>query len=240
MDLTAGAVAAAIVATLLGASIQGSIGFGMNLVTVPVLALALPEALPATVVLLGIPISIAMVLHEHHAVDRPGLAWIIAGRIPGTILGAVIVASVSLGVLKGVIGVTVLLAVGASVLAPPIRLSPGTQFTGGAVSGATGTAAGIGGPPLALLYQHQPGPTMRSTLAASFMVGTVLSIGALAIAREVLLADFVLALVLLPFVLAGSWIGRQAHDVLDRHWLRPAVLVFAAVSAVVVLADALR
>jgi uncharacterized membrane protein YfcA len=240
VDFTVAAVAAAIGATLVGASIQGSIGFGMNLVTVPVLALALPESLPATVVLLGIPISIAMVRHEHHAVDRPGLAWIIAGRVPGTVLGALIVASVSLAALKGVVGVSVLLAVVASALAPPIRVSPATQFAGGVVSGTTGTAAGIGGPPLALLYQRHPGPTMRATLAASFMFGTVLSIGALALAHELLLADFALALLLLPFVLAGSWIGRQAHDVLDRRWLRPAVLVFAAISAVVVLADALR
>ena len=102
------AVLAVAAATLAGASIQGSIGFGMNLVTVPVLALTLPDALPVTPVLFGIPISIAMVRHERHAVDRPGLVWILAGRVPGTVAGAVIVASVSTDALKIVIGVSVL------------------------------------------------------------------------------------------------------------------------------------
>jgi hypothetical protein len=240
VDLTAGAVVAAAIATLIGASIQGSIGFGMNLVTVPVFALALPEALPATVVLLGLPLAAAMVRHEHHAIDRGGFAWIVAGRVPGTAAGAVVVASVSTDTLKGVIGLSVLLAVAASAFAPPIRVSPVSQFTGGTVSGVTGTAAGIGGPPLALLYQHHPGPTMRATLAASFLVGTVMSIASLALAREVTWTECGLAAGLVPVVITGSWIGRRSHGALDRGWLRPAVLAFAAVSAVVVLADAVR
>jgi uncharacterized protein len=240
VDITVAAVVAVAVATLVGASIQGSIGFGMNLVTVPVLALTLPDALPVTPVLFGIPISIAMVRHERHAVDRPGLVWIVAGRVPGTVAGAVIVASVSTNSLKIVIGVSVLLAVALSVAAPPVPLTPATQFSAGVVSGTTGTAAGIGGPPLALLYQHRPGPTMRATMAASFLFGTFLSIVTLSVAREVTLADCVLAAALIPLVIAGTWIGRRAHDALDRQWLRPAVLTFAAVSAVVVLVDAVR
>jgi uncharacterized membrane protein YfcA len=213
-------VLVAALATLVGASVQGSIGFGMNLVVVPVLALVIPDALPATAVLLGVPVSIAMARHEHHAVDRPGLVWILLGRVPGTVIGTLIVVLVSTEVLKGFIGVFVLLSVIVSAIAPPIPLRPFTQFTGGVESGITGTAAGIGGPPLAILYQHHPGPTMRATLAAAFMFGTFLSLTSLAIAREVRGADFVLALVLVP------------------AWLRPAVLTFATISAIVVLLDA--
>jgi uncharacterized membrane protein YfcA len=238
VEFTVGAVVAAAVATIVGASIQGGVGFGMNLVVVPVLALVLPESLPATAVLLGVPISIVMFQHEHHALDREGIAWIVAGRIPGTIVGTIIVATVTTAALQGFIGVAVLLAVAISVFAPPIPARPSTQATIGAVSGITGTAAGIGGPPVALLYQHHPGPTMRSTLAASFFFGTLLSITALTVAGEMLLADVALAAGLLPLVVVGSWIGRQAHGILDRRWLRPAVLGFAAIAAIVVLIDA--
>jgi uncharacterized membrane protein YfcA len=240
MDMSWWAVAIAAVATLVGASIQGSIGFGMNLVTVPVLALVAEDRLPATVVLLGFPLALLMTWHERHAVDRPGLVWIVAGRVPGTLIGAWIVVVATASLLKGVIGIVVLLAVAASVLAPPIRLNRATQFGGGVVSGTTGTAAGIGGPPLALLYQHHEGPTMRSTLSASFFFGTILSVTTLAIAGEVLAADVWLALVLTPIVVAGMLLGRRMHSRLDAGWLRPAVLIFAAVSALVVLADAVR
>ena len=226
------------VATIVGATIQGSIGFGMNLVTVPVLALALPDALPATVVLLGIPISIAMLRHEHRALDRTGLAWIIGGRVPGTVVGAWIVATVAVATLQLLVGGFVLVFVVASVLAPAVPVRPGTQAAAGVASGVSGTAAGIGGPPIALLYQRHTGPAMRSTLAASFFFGTFLSLVTLAIARQVGWAQVALALGLAPLVVAGSYAGRRFHGFLDRGWMRPAVLTFAAMSAAVVIVDA--
>jgi uncharacterized membrane protein YfcA len=239
MDLTWGALVLAALATLAGATIQGSIGFGMNLVTVPVLALVLPESLPVTVVLLGVPISAAMLRHEHHALDRTGIAWIITGRVPGTILGAWVVATVTVAVLQGLIGTFVLLFVLATLVTPPIPVQPATQAAAGAVSGVTGTAAGIGGPPIALLYQHHAGPAMRSTLAASFFFGTLLSVTTLAIARQVSWDQVLLGVALAPVVVAGTRTGRRFHDILDRGWMRPAVLAFATASAVVVIADAI-
>jgi uncharacterized protein len=238
MDVTAGALILAALATIVGATIQGSIGFGMNLVTVPVLALVLPDALPVTVVILGIPISIAMLRHEH-LLDRTGLAWIITGRVPGTIVGAWVVATVTTTTLQGLIGGFVLLFVLASVFTPPLPVRPGTQVAAGATSGVTGTAAGIGGPPIALLYQHHAGPVMRSTLAATFFIGTFLSLTTLAVARQVSWDQIVLAIGLAPLVVAGSYAGRRFHDFLDRGWTRPAVLGFASISALVVIVDAL-
>ena len=212
MDFTLGAVILAAIATIVGATIQGSIGFGMNLVTVPMLALVLPESLPVAVVLLGIPISIAMLRHEHRSLDRTGLGWIIGGRVPGTVLGAWVVATVTTATLQGLIGGFVLLFVLASIVSPPIPVRPGTQVAAGAASGVTGTAAGIGGPPIALLYQHHPGPQMRSTLAASFFFGTLLSITTLAIARQVSWDQVALGIGLAPLVVAGSYAGRRFHD----------------------------
>ncbi|HEX5095711.1 MAG TPA: sulfite exporter TauE/SafE family protein [Acidimicrobiia bacterium] len=240
MDVTVAAVIVAAVATLVGASIQGSIGFGMNLVTVPALALVLPDALPATVILIGLPLAVIMFRHEHHALDRDAIGWILAGRVPGTILGAIIVAALTADELKGVIGVFVLFAVAISVFAPPVPMNHPTEFTAGMVAGTTGTAAGIGGPPLALLYQHHEGPTMRSTLAASFLFGTLLSIITLSVAHQMHLADLWLALGLSPLVFAGSRVGRHITRYVDGRVLRPAVLVFAAVSAIVVIVDALN
>jgi hypothetical protein len=238
-DVGVAEACAAAASALVGATVQASIGFGMNLVTVPVIALVVPEALPASVVLLGLPISVAMLRHEHHAVDRRGVAWVLVGRVPGTALGAWVVATLATDSLALLVGAFVLAAVGASLVAPPLPVHARSQLVGGAVSGLTGTAAGIGGPPLALLYQRHPGPTMRSTLAASFFFGTLLSTVVLAAAGEVGGREVGLAALMLPFVVAGSVVGRRLHGWLDRGWLRPAVLAFAAVSAVVVIADAL-
>jgi len=240
MELSLVALVVAAAATVAGASIQSAIGFGMNLVTVPVLAVVLPEALPAAVIMLGLPMSVAMLRHEHAAVDRPGTAWILAGRVPGTVAGTWVVAGLSTDALRGVVGMVVLLLVLASLTTPPLPVQPSTQVVAGMVSGLTGTAAGIGGPPLALLYQRHPGPTMRATLAAAFCVGTVLSLVALGVAGTLTRTQLGVGLLLAPLVVVGSLLGRRAHAVLDRGWLRPGVLAFSTVSAAAVVVDALR
>lgn len=232
MNITIGVVAAAVAATAIGATMQGAVGFGMNLVTVPVLALVQPKALPVTVIMLGIPISIGMARYEWRSVDRSGVAWMIAGRVPGSVGGALIVATVSTSALQAIAGGIVFALVIASVATPPLRVRRGTQMAAGVVSGVTGTSAGIGGPPLALLYQHHPGPTMRSTLAAAFMFGTALSLVTLGAAGQVGADQVFLGAGLAPVVVAGSVAGRRFHRFLERGWLRPAVLVFAGLTAV--------
>jgi uncharacterized membrane protein YfcA len=237
MDLTVAVVVVAFVAVLAGALVQGVIGFGMNLVAVPVLALVEPDALPAVAVMLGVPLSLTMLAHEHTSVDRRGVAWVLVGRVPGTVLGAWIVTVASNGALSVVIGVSVLLATVLSAWAPPVPHTRATVAAAGVVSGTTGTAAGIGGPPLALLYQHHAGPVIRSTLAATFFLGTILSLALLGVAGEIGWGHLLFAVLLTPAALVGGRFSRRFARHVDAHWLRPAVLVFAAVSAVVVIAN---
>jgi uncharacterized protein len=240
MELTTTVFVVAAVATLVGATIQGAIGFGMNLVTVPVLALLVPESLPVSVIVLGLPISITMFLFERASVDREGILWIFVGRLPATVVGAAVVAAVSTTTLQAIVGILLLAMVAASAAMPPIPVDRRTQTAAGAVAGLTGTTAGIGGPPLALLYQRYGGPTIRSTLAASFLFGTIVSLGALSASGSVAVDQLAFGAGLSPFVIAGVLVGRRAHALLDRGWMRPAVLTFACLSAVVVLVEAWR
>jgi uncharacterized membrane protein YfcA len=240
MHLSTLDVAIALVATLVGATVQGSIGFGMNLVVVPVLAIVEPKALPAVAVLLGVPMSVLMVRHEHAAIDRPSVGWILAGRLPGTIVGTVVVALVATSTLSVLIGAFVLVSVVMSVIGATITVTPRSCAVSGFESGVMGTAAGIGGPPLALLFQHHEGPVMRSTLAASFFFGTALSLLSLGLAGHLWLAHLALGAALVPAVLAGALTSRALARVLDGRWLRPAVLVFATISAIVAIVNGVR
>lgn len=239
MDISVAEVAIVLVAAFVGSVVQASIGIGLNLVTAPVLALVEPRALPATVVLLALPLVVLMVGHEHTHVDREGLAWMMVGRVPGTVLGTLVVGALAPETLAVVVGASVLLAVAASAATRDLPHRPSTWIGAGLASGTSGTAAGIGGPPLAVLYQHHQGPVIRSTLAAVFLLGTALSGAALAMAGEVRADHVGLALVLTPAVVAGTLLSRPLTRYLDRRWLRPAILTFAAVSAVVVIADGL-
>jgi uncharacterized membrane protein YfcA len=227
--------AIALVVVTIGALVQGSVGFGANVVAVPVIAVLEPDALPATLALVVIPLVVVMAVRERHAVDGPGATWITVGRLPGTALGAWVVAVISPDALSVLLGTGVLLAVAMSTLTTSIPVNGMTATTAGFASGAMGTATSIGGPPLALLYQHHEGPVLRATLAVAFAVGTVLSLAALAIAGAIEPWHIVLAAALLPGLLAGLALSRLLIHRLDRAWLRPAVLCFAAAAAVLAI-----
>jgi uncharacterized protein len=226
-------------AMVVGSTLQGSVGFGQNLVVVPVVALFAPDALPGTLIIAGLPLSILMARREHPGLDRTGLSWLTVGRVPGTVLGAVVVAVVSADVLGGLAGGIVLVAVLLSVASPPIPVNPTTATTAGFAAGALGTAAAIEGPPQALLYQHHPGATLRATLAASFVIGTAMSLVALVVAGEIRGWQLVLALGLVPGVLLGLALSRPLAYRLHGHSLRPIVLLVAGVAGVAAVVRAL-
>ena len=89
MPLGAGGweLAGAMAIVLLGGMVQGSIGFGLNLVVVPVLAILIPGSVPGSVILISMPMTLTMLLREHHAIDWLGVRWILVGRVPGTLVG---------------------------------------------------------------------------------------------------------------------------------------------------------
>lgn len=211
---------------------QGSVGFGANLIAVPVLALAEPDALPATLTLLIVPLALGMAWRERHRVDRSGVGWLMLGRLPGTALGAVVVAVVSGDALAVLLGGVVLAAVAMSLRLVTVPVTPVTTLGAGLASGAMGTATSIGGPPLALLYQHREGPVLRSTLGVVFALGTVVSLAAQAAAGVVAAWHVLLAAALLPGTLAGLAVSGVIARRLDGRRLRPAVLGFAAATAV--------
>jgi uncharacterized membrane protein YfcA len=97
------------------------------------------------------------------------------------------------------------------------------------------TAAGLGGPPVALIYQHSPGPQLRSTLAAYFIVGTVVSLGALAWAGRFGEDEIRLSGFLIPGTVLGYFLSHPAAAYLDRGYTRTAVLVLSALAAVTVI-----
>ena len=97
----------------------------------------------------------------------------------------------------------------------------------------TETATGIGGPPLALVYQHHPAPTLHATIALCFLLGEIFSLVVLAMKGRLGLAECSTALALMvPLGLAGSGL---VHRWLSAERLRNALLVFAVVLGVVLI-----
>ena len=58
-----------------------------------------------------------------------------------------------------------------TVRAVHVPVNRGLAAVAGLVSGVAGTATSIGGPPLAMLYQHRHPQVLRPTLAVFFLLG---------------------------------------------------------------------
>jgi uncharacterized membrane protein YfcA len=222
------------VAVAVGAVIQGSIGFGYALVAVPAMVLLLPWAVPVTPLFLALPMTLLMSAREWRSIDLEGFALITGGRLLGTVAGVVLLVLAPKGYLSMLTGLLILAAALVSFLRPTVEVNDGTRLAGGVASGVVGTVAALGGTPLALVYQDRSGAELRSTLAISFVVGIAMSLVGLALAGKVESRHVVLALELLPGLLIGLLISRWVVQRLDERWVRPAVLVFAAVAGLVI------
>jgi uncharacterized membrane protein YfcA len=199
-----------------------------------------PAALPATLLLLGFPMNVFMAWRERSSVDWEGLTSILGGRIIGAALGVWLLVAIPTDWLSTFYGILILAAVVMSAAHPAfaeVQPRPGLRLAAGVASGLMSTGAAVGGPALVLLYQNRPGPEMRGTLAVSFLLGVVMSLGALAIAGRITNAQVVLSAKLLPALLLGLIASRHVARLLDRRALRPAILAFAFVSASAAVAE---
>ena len=233
MTLAAAAVATAVVA--LGAAIQGSVGFGLALVAVPVLVLIDPGFIPGPFLCVAIAFSLLVAVRERRSIDFGQIKWALGGRIPGNFVGAAVLVALPRDQIAVMFGVLVLAAVAIS--ASPLRMQPtASKLLGaGLLSGVMGTTAAVGGPPIALLLQHQPGPKLRGTLSGFFFVGAIVSLLALVAVGRFARAELLMASTLMPGMLLGFLISGPARRLFDRGYTRTAVLILATVGALIVL-----
>jgi uncharacterized membrane protein YfcA len=194
-----------------------------------------PHYVPAPVLLASLCLNLLIFRRERHAIHIKGIQWAIFGRTVGTILGATILIVIPQKSVSVMFGMMVLLAICMSIAGFQLSLIPSNIFGAGVASGIMGTTSSIGGPPMALVYQRHRGPTIRGTLSGIFIFGTMLSLVALAIIGRFGLREIQLTTVLLPGVFLGYFLSNRSMKILDRGFIRPAVLITSAISGIVVI-----
>jgi len=226
-------------AVLLAAFVQGATGFGFAMISGPIIGLMQPLLLPVFLLIQMVPLNGFVAWRERHELDKVGTTWVSAGRFFGTFGGLWVLIVVTEQQLSLLIGISTVLAVIGTLLAP--KFDPGRRsfVAAGLITGVTETATGIGGPPLAVVYQHHRPPMLRSSVAACFLVGEVISLVILAITGKITGDQIGTALILLPAVLVGAVGSRLVHHRLEGALMRRVVLGFALVSGLVVMVQAL-
>lgn len=239
-DVSVAALALASAFVAVAALIQSSIGFGFALVAVPALALIHPDLVPVPLILLSLVLTMSTVVRERRSADWPAIRWVIGGRIPGTIAGLALIKVVAPATLQTIIGAVILLAVVLVLLRGyGHQRNHLSEVIAGAASGAMHMIAAISGPPLALLFAQDRGPTLRATLGAIFFLGGLLTLGVRAVGGEVNAAQLALAGALTPALLLGFWTSRFLIHRVQGPLIRAAVLVFAGTGGLLLLVRSL-
>ncbi|WP_116474746.1 sulfite exporter TauE/SafE family protein [Zobellella maritima] len=218
-----------------GILVQAWVGIGFGLLAAPLLYLIEPAYVPGPILMLGWMLSVVVVLKQRHTLNWRRVFPAIVARLPGSWCGALLLVSIAPYQLSLFFGSALLLAVWLSSRHYALPLSPVSLTVGGFFSGLLGTATSVGGPPMALLYQHEPRLTARNEIAAFFLIGTPMSMLMLLLQGGLALLSPILILKMIPGVLLGFWLSRRLERVFKRDSARLAILWISALSALVVL-----
>jgi uncharacterized membrane protein YfcA len=228
-------VAIAVALTVLGASIQGSVGIGFAVIVAPVLLLYAPAFVPGPVVLAAWLLVVLIAFRERRDVIVRDLPPATLGRIMGTMPAAYALAVLPQSLYELLFGLLVMLGVIISVLGWHVRPTLGNVFLASIVSGFMSTVSSVGGPPMALLYQNEDGPRIRATISAIFIIGGGVTLAGLWWAGRFHTRELMLGLILMPGTIAGFLISRYTAAKIDAEHVRPALLTASALCAAIVI-----
>ncbi|NND03775.1 MAG: sulfite exporter TauE/SafE family protein [Acidimicrobiia bacterium] len=231
MDVSIFEFGLAVLVVAFAAAVQGTIGLGFNIVAVPVMSLINPLLAPVPQLILSLPQTAAAFARERSGVDRSGVLWILAGRLPGALIGVWLLSVATDRLLDVMIGSLVLIAVVILATGIHIRRNRTIEFSAGVFAGVSSYVSTIGGPPMALLYSRSEGATIRSTLGLIFFVGTSITAVVRILAGDITRSDWILGAALLPAAAIGfslsSWLKERASP----GQLRVAIVVVSSVAA---------
>lgn len=227
--------AVAFIVSFVAAALHSTVGFGFALISVPLLSLLNPLFAPVPQLLVVFPLTLAIVWRERHAVEVRSTLWIFAGRVPGALIGVVLLKLLSNAALDVLMSLMVIFGVAIVVSSGTFRRTAPREFGAGVASGTMAMVSAIGGPPLALLYRDDAGPTVRANLGLVFAIGVCITISVRAAAGEVSWDEVAVGGALLPAVWLGLRASRSLIPRIEGPRLRNIIVALAASAALLLL-----
>jgi uncharacterized membrane protein YfcA len=228
-------IAIAVVIMAIGSALQASVGIGLALFVVPLLALVDQSFIPGPMLLAGVVLALLTAYRERSAIDAAALRHSLIGLAVGTILGALALKFVSGSDLDRIFGGLILLAVLLSLSGYPFSATPVSLMVAGAAAGVMGAMVGIHGPPISLVFQNSEPRVARAMLGAFFAVAYLGAVAALAVFGLFGMAQLMRAAILLPGVAIGLAVAPLFARHVDGRRLRLLILAIAAASALALL-----
>jgi uncharacterized protein len=222
------------------AIVRGFSGFGFSLLTITALSLLYPvqEVIPP-IFMMELAASLYLLPAIWRDVHWRSLVPLIIGTVIGTPIGVWLLSAMPAAPMQIALALFVLTAVSLLWRGFALKTMPGKTATtlAGAAAGLANGAFGIGGPPAILFYFASPAGNAagRASLIAYFfatdLIGLILLSGMAGLVTQ---SSVMRAVIFLPALIAGVWIGQRAFKGVDELKFRKAVLALLALMAVLV------
>jgi len=222
---------------LVGSYVQSSIGFGLAIIAAPLLYFIDPLYVPAPITICALTLSVANAAKLWGSISFEGLKFAILGRVPGTVAGGLLLLWIDQRSLALWLGVSVIVAVGLSLANIMLRPTAPAMFSAGFLSGFMGTSSSIGGPPMALVLQHEENDFIRANLAAFFIVSCLMSLAMLATVDRFGWPHIQISLPLIPATLIGYWLAMRTLHKISHKRLRMVSLSLCVVAGCIAVAS---
>jgi len=210
--LLSSALIVALLAALLAGVVTGMTGFGLALISTPILLFVYePRTVIVLTAIFSVFINTAVVWDSwHEARKRLALALLIPALL-GVVVGVEVLRVIDPVYVR--LGVGVVVVFSALLLVRDVRL-PGADtrwgtLVAGSTSGMLSTSTGLAGPPIVLLLASRglPKHEFRGTSALYFLPMSVAGIAVLALRGLVDASEIPLGLLLVPAAIVGKAVG---------------------------------
>ncbi len=242
-DFSVYALAATIVAFCY--IVFGISAFGAAMFTVPLLTYLFPlEFVLPLCVLLDVASALALGTRFSREADWGELKWMVPLSAVGAVAGVTLLVNLPRGATLGAFGCFLALYALYSFRAGDTlsRVSRGWAPVAGFTGGAAGTMFGVGAPPYAIYLSRRfdDKGALRATLSNMVLFSTGIRATVFTV-TGLMLADRLVAFALLvPFALAGLWVGNRIHGRISRATLQRVISGLVFLMGTSLLVRALR
>lgn len=219
----------ALFAALLAGVVTGLTGFGLALISTPILLFVYePRTVVVLTAIFSIFINAAVVWDSWHEARRRLALALLVPALLGVVLGVEVLSVIDPDYVR--LGVGAIVVFSALLLVRDVRL-PGANtrwgtLVAGSASGALSTSTGLAGPPVVLLLasrdlrKHE----FRGTSALYFLPMSVAGLAALALRGLVEAPEVPLGLLLIPAAIAGKAAGTALLERVSERAFRAITL----------------
>jgi hypothetical protein len=224
---------------IFGAITQSAIGIGFG-IPAGILVLLEPSMVPSCIILMGSFLALSNAMLSYKDIIKVDLIYSYTGRVIGSILAMpLIFLTLGTDYYLIIFGVLLLITVFLSAKKWNVVATRKNVTIAGVCSGFMGTLTGVGGPPMAIVYQNSSSKNVVATLNMFFGIGALFSVFVLIYIDLINFREVMRCLLLAPGIIVGIVLGRQkiVKDYVNIN-LKKLILIICFISAIIVLVQA--